>query len=176
MKFTKILTLFTLLFSTTFLFAQENPLEKFNTLIGKWEGGGSGFSSSKSVIQSEFNWIMKNTFIEVKNRSEFEPTPQQPEGEIHEDYGIISFDKARKIFVFRQFHVEGFINQYILNDSVSSESTFIFESESIENFVPGGTARFTINIKNESEIETIFDVGFPGKEMSCFGNNKLKKQ
>jgi len=168
-------TLITLLIFSVQIYSQ-NPLERFNNLIGQWEGSGKSFSSSKSVINSEFNWIMNNTFIEVKNRSEFEPTPQNPEGEIHEDYGIISFDKTRKVFVFRQFHVEGFINQYILNDSLSNEKTLIFESEHIENFVPGGTARYTVNFKNTTEIETLFDVGFPEKEMSCFGQNQLSKK
>ena len=41
--------------------------------------------------------MMNSTFIEIKNRSEFEPAPQNPKGEIHEDYGIISFDKTRKL-------------------------------------------------------------------------------
>lgn len=176
MKNKMFFTLLTLLFSATIIVAQENPLDKFNSLIGKWEGTGSGFNSSKSVIQSEFNRIMNNNFIEVKNHSEFEPTPQKPEGEIHEDWGVISFNKSREKIIFRQFHVEGFVIQYTLNDSLSNESTLIFESEYIENFVPGGTARFTINLKSDTDIETLFHVGFPGKEMSCFGSNRLKKQ
>ncbi len=154
---------------------QENPLEKFDLLIGHWEGNGEGFSSNKSKIQSEFNWIMNKQFIEVKNHSEFDPTEAKPESEVHKDWGIISFDKARKKIVFRQFHIEGFVNQYILNDTLSSEKSFVFESEIIENFVPGGKARFTIQIHSNSEIETLFDVGFPGKEMACFGRNLLKK-
>jgi len=173
---TRLFVFIVSLLISTSVYSQEKPLEKFNSLIGKWEGAGSGFSSSKSVIQSEFSWVMNNEFIEVKNRSEFEPTPQKPEGEIHEDSGIISYDKARKLYVIRQFHVEGFVNQYILNNTLSNENKLIFESKSIDNFVPGGTARFTIIIKNPSEIETIFDVGFPGKEMSCFGNNQLKRK
>lgn len=55
------------------------------------------------------------------------PAIQNPEGEIHEDYGIISSDEARKVFVFRQFHSEGFVNQYILNDSLSNNKTLIFQ-------------------------------------------------
>jgi hypothetical protein len=31
-------------------------------------------------------------------------------GEIHEDMGMIGYDRARERFVFRQFHVEGFVN------------------------------------------------------------------
>ena len=164
-----------LLYSSA-LYAQETSLDSFSDLIGTWQGTGSGFSSSTSVVHSEFNWVMNKRFIEVKNHSEFKPTPQQPKGEIHDDWGIISFDSARKKIIFRQFHSEGFVNQYILNDSLSNEKTFVFESEAIENFVPGGKARFTINIKRSTEIETLFDVGFPGKEMACFGSNQLKKQ
>jgi hypothetical protein len=120
--------------------------------------------------------MMNHTFIEVKNRSEFKLTPQNPKGKIHEYYGIISFYKARNVFVFKKFHTEGFINQYVLNDSLSFKKTLIFEWENIENFASEGKARFTINVISGSEIETLFDVGFPGKEMSYFGSNQQKKQ
>ncbi|MGH8247883.1 MAG: hypothetical protein ACREUU_15795, partial [Gammaproteobacteria bacterium] len=36
--------------------------------------------------------------------------------EVHEDWGVISYDRARRTFVFRQFHVEGFVNQYVLQE------------------------------------------------------------
>lgn len=169
------------LFALAFLlagsvFSQENPLERFNNLIGKWEGTGEGFGSSTSIVKSEFNWIMNNNFIEVINRSEFKPTLQKPEGEIHEDFGIISYNKASKVIIYRQYHTEGFYNEYILADSLSNENILVFDTEKIENFVPGGRARETIIIKSNSEIETRFDVGFPGKEMTCMGKNKLIKK
>lgn len=153
----------------------QNPLQKFENLIGVWEGAGEGFSNSKSKLKAEYKWILNKKFIQVKHRSEFEPTDKNPEGEVHEDFGVLSFDSGRKTVVFRQYHVEGFYNEYILNDSLSNNSTLIFETVKIENFVPGGRARFTINIKSDSEIETLFDVGFPGKEMACFGKNRLRK-
>ena len=158
------------------LCAQENPLQKFDNLIGKWQGTGEGFSAAKSNLDAEYAWIMNKQYIQVKHRSVFEPTEKKPEGEIHEDVGIISFDKGRKVYVFRQYHIEGFYNEYVLNESLSNEKTIVFETEKIENFVPGGRARFTINVKSDSEIETLFDVGFPGKEMSCFGKNQLRKK
>jgi len=45
----------------------------------------------------------------------------------------------------------------------------VFETEMIENFVPGGKARWTIRKISESQIETTFDVSFPDKEFTCFG-------
>ena len=122
MKYLQLILLFA--FITFQLYAQENPIEKFNPLIGKWAGNGA-VNESKSVIYSEFNFTLNNNFIEVKNHSEFEPTEQIPEGEIHDDWGMISFDNSRKKYVFRQFHVEGFVNQYILIDSLSNETTFV---------------------------------------------------
>ncbi len=172
----KALFIIVCIFICNFIYAQTGTFDKFNPLIGKWEGRGEGFGSSESVIISEFKLIMNSVYLEVKNHAEFKPTTNNPNGEIHDDWGIISYDKARKKFVFRQFHVEGFVNQYILNDSLSNQNIFVFESEIIENFVPGGTARFTIRVLNNSEIETIFDVGMPGREMACYGKNRMKKQ
>lgn len=173
-KYLMLLFLMGFVISTTC--AQESPFEKFSFLFGSWEGTGSGFSASKSAIHSEFRMALNNNFIEVSNHSEFEPAPQQTQGEIHDDWGMISFDKGRRVYVFRQFHNEGYFNQYILSDSLSSGNSLVFESEFIENFVPGGRARFTINKISDNEIETLFDVGFPGKELACFGINRLKKK
>ena len=39
---------------------------------------------------------------------------KNPEGEIHEDLGLLSYDEAREIYVLREFHVEGYMNQYVV--------------------------------------------------------------
>ena len=155
--------------------SQEITWKTFNQLEGKWQGSGSGFSGGTSVIHSEFNFVMDGLFMEIKNHSEFAPSEENQKGDIHDDWGIISFDKTREKFVFRQFHSEGFYNQYILNDTLSNPKFLVFETEFIENFVDGGTARFTIILISENKIETVFDVGFPGREMTCYGKNKLIK-
>ena len=69
-----------------------------------------------------------------------------------------------------------YINQHVLNDSLSNETTLIFETEIIENFIPGGKTRWTINKLSNNEIETIFDVFFPEKDYTCFGTNKLTRK
>jgi hypothetical protein len=63
-----------------------------------------------------------------------------------------------------------------LNHTLSNDSILVFETESIENFVPSGKARWTIKIVSENQIETTFDVSFPGKEYTCFGVNVLEKR
>jgi hypothetical protein len=43
---------------------------------------------------------------------------------------------ARKPFVFRQFHTEGFVNTYV-QQPTADEKTIAFVSEAIENIPPG---------------------------------------
>ena len=65
---------------------------------------------------------------------------------MHEEIGLISFDQARSQYVLREFHVEGFVNQYLLEGDSGDESTFIFVTESMENIPPGWRARTTLEI------------------------------
>ncbi len=119
---------------------------------------------------------MNGTYIEIINDSKFSPTEKKPDGEHHIDKGIISFDKIRELIVFRQFNIEGYVNQYILNDSLSNDSTLVFETEIIENFVPGGKTKWVIETISENEIKTTFEVSFPGKDYTCLGTNYLRKE
>jgi len=170
----KILTI--LLLVVTFqINAQHIALEKLQFIIGEWSGTGGGFGNSTSTITASYNFVMNKKYIEVKHESKFKPTEKNPKGEHHIDNGFISFDTSRKKVVYRQFNNEGYVNQYILNEAISTPTSLIFETETIENFVPGGKARLTINKISNTEIETIFDVSFPNKEYSCFGTNKLIK-
>lgn len=172
----RIFCMLSFMLITTITTAQENPFEKIDYVLGSWQGTGSGFGNSKSKIKSEFNLVMGGKYIEVKNDSKFEPTANNPEGENHIDWGMISFDKSRKKIIYRQFNVEGYVNQYVLIDSLTTESTIVFETENIENFVEGGRAKYTIKKINQNEIETIFDVSFPGREYACYGTNRLKRK
>lgn len=155
--------------------AQDHQYAQFDFLFGSWSGEGLGFGNSTSAIKASYNLAMNDTYIEVVHDSQFVPTANKPEGEHHVDKGFISFDKIRNTFVFRQFNNEGYVNQYLLVDSLSTDKKLVFETEIIENFMPGGKARWTVVKISDEEIETIFDVSFPGKEYSCFGTNRIKK-
>lgn len=153
--------------------AQKNQFDRISFLFGEWEGTGSGFGNNRSKITASYRPVMNGVYIDVKHDSRFEPTAENPLGEHHTDQGFISLDKARQVFVFRQFNNEGYINQYVLVDSLSSEEMLVFQTENIENFVPGGSAKWTIEKKSDAEIETNFYVSFPGREAKCFGTNKM---
>ena len=156
-------------------YSQNSGLDRLNFLLGDWQGTGTGFGNATSEIEAHFKPVMDGKYIEVMHHSQFAPTDKNPEGDQHIDKGFISFDKSRKLIVFRQFNSEGYINQYVLNDTLCTDSVFVFETEIIENFVPNGNARWTIKRLADDQIETIFDVSFPGKEYACFGTNRLEK-
>lgn len=165
-----------LTFFTTLGFAQEKPLKRVEFIIGDWQGTGQGFGNNKSKIESSFKWVMNKTYIEVINDSKFAPTKNNKTGEHHIDKGFISFDKKRNKIIYRQFNIEGFVNQYVLIDSISDNTKLVFETEKIENFVRGGKARLEIKKLSNNKLETSFFVAFPNKKYSCFGVNKLSRK
>ena len=87
-----------------------------------------------------------------------------PSGEVHEEIGLISFDKARSQYVLREFHVEGYINQYLLEKNARDETVFTFVTESIENMPPGWRARTTLEILSGDSFREVFELAGPGDD------------
>lgn len=175
MKLRTVFLAFSLVFLSSLTTAQTKPdvWEHFKFLVGTWEGVGQGEPGTSKVTR-EYSFALNGKFLQVKNRSVYEPQPKNPKGEIHEDWGMISFDKARKLFVFRQFHVEGFVNQYT---SVGFESkTVVFTSESIENIPAGYRARETYKILSENEFEEVFEIAPPNKDFSLYSQVRFKRK
>jgi hypothetical protein len=120
--------------------------------------------------------VLNGKFIQVQNQSEYAPQAANPKGESHEDWGLISFDKARKQFVLRQFHVEGFVSQYVTTSISDDGKTIIFTSESIENIPAGYRARETYKILSEDEFTETFELAGPGKEFEVYTENRLHRK
>ncbi|MFZ6009081.1 MAG: hypothetical protein ACOYXT_01940, partial [Bacteroidota bacterium] len=98
-----------------------------------------------------------------------------PKGEVHEDKGFISYDKARRTFVLRQFHVEGFVNQYKIESISTDGKTIAFISEAIENIPAGFRARETYHIISNDEFTETFELAEPGKEFELYSKAILKR-
>ena len=88
---------------------------------------------------------------------------------------MISFDRARKQFVYRQFHVEGFVNQYSA-EAAEGAKREVFVSEAIENIPPGWRARETYNILSNDEFTETFELAEPGKEFEVYTETRLKRK
>jgi hypothetical protein len=95
---------------------------------------------------------------------------------VHEDWGLFSYDRSRKKFVLRQFHVEGFVNQYVLDSLAADGKTLILVTESIENIPVGWRAKETYKILNDDEFVEIFELAEPGKGFEVYSENHLKRK
>jgi hypothetical protein len=142
-------------------------------LIGRWQGTTEG-QPGKGTVAREYSRALNARFIRVRNQSTYPPQPANAKGEVHEDEGFISFDRARKKLVFRQFHVESFVNQYVQDDS-STPQKFVFMSEQLENLPAGFRARETYVVSGPDDFEEIFEVAEPGKPFEIYSRARLRR-
>lgn len=166
-----------LLLLPSFLSGQNKPpadvWTPFKILVGKWEGSGKG-KPGVSKIEREYGFVLNGKFLQVQNKSTYDPQPKNPKGEIHEDWGMISFDKSRKQFVFRQFHVESFVIQYHVTSA--NTNAIVFTSESIENIPAGFRSRETYKILGPDEFTEVFEIAEPGKDFEVYSEGHFKRK
>ena len=152
-----------------------DPWETFRYFLGQWRGIGSG-NPGESQVEREYKLVLNEQFIQIINRSVYEPQERNPDGEVHEDIGFLSFDRSRQRYILREFHVEGYVNQYLLEDGDTARQTLVLRTEAIENIPPGWQARTTYGILGENEFRETFDLAGPGQELSCYITNEFKRK
>jgi hypothetical protein len=146
----------------------------FNFFIGAWQGTGEG-KSGNSRVERTYEFVLNSKFIFVKSKSTYDPQEKNPKGEVHEEWGFISNDRARKTYIFRQFHIEGFVNHYVLIELVEDSQTIRFITEGIENIPSGWIARETYQILSPNEFVEIFELAGPGKEFEVYSENRFQR-
>ena len=154
---------------------QEDVWKPLRYFVGKWEGTGGG-KFGPSTLQREYRFILKDQFLYVKNRSVSPSTEKLPKGEVHEDWGFYSYDSGQKRFILRQFHTEGFVNEFIAEPAPEGAKLPIFTAESIENLPPGWRARETYTIISEDEFEEVFELAKPGEDFEVCVHNRMKRR
>jgi len=159
-------------------FAQEqterNPFLPLEFLIGSWEGDNSGKAGVGHGYRS-YEKILNGLFIRGATTMTFEPQENKLEGEVHKDLSIFSFDKSRQKIVIREFYTEGYVNTFVLDSLSSDGRTIRFLTEESENAPPGLKARLLFQIKDNDHFKEQFELGFPGRDFSCFMTIEWKR-
>ena len=156
--------------------SQSTPASRLSAvqpLVGKWQGTSEG-QPGTGTLTREYRAVLGDRFIEESNRSVYPPQEKNPKGEIHEHRSFFSFDNARKTVVFRQFHQEGFVNQYVL-EPTAKQGVLVFVSEALENIPQGYRARETYTFINANEFEETFEIAEPGKDFEVYSRARLKR-
>jgi hypothetical protein len=150
-----------------------DPFERAGFLIGRWEGVSEG-QPGNGTVRRDYTRILNSRFIRGQNRSVYPPQEKSPMGETHAHEDWFSFDRVRKRLVLRQFHVEGFVNQYV-EDGESTAQKLVFTTEAIENIPAGWRARETYVIHGPNEFEEIFELAETGKPFETYSRARLKR-
>jgi hypothetical protein len=153
--------------------ADRNELSQLDGLIGRWQGTSEG-RPGNGTVEREYSRLFGSRFVQVRNRAIYKPQDKNPKGEAHEDTGIFSFDTTRRRIIFRQFHTEGFVNQYVA-DSPSKPGSLVFTTEAIENIPAGWRARETYTLVGRDELEEIFELAEPGKGFEVYSRSRMKR-
>ena len=146
------------------------PLRFF---AGSWRGEQAG-EPGKGTAERTYQFILNDRFLQETNTSTYPPQEKNKKGEVHHHMSLIGFDGGRKVFVFRQFHTEGFVNTYVQQPS-ADEKKIVFVTESIENIPAGYRARETYTILSRDEFVERFEIAEPGKEFALYSEAHLKR-
>jgi hypothetical protein len=138
-------------------------------------GTGSGYGGAKSHVEISFYYIMQGKFIGMDAESRFGARGKKRKGQFHQEEGFFSYDEDRKLIIYRQLSSDGYVNQYYLNDTISTPHTLVFDTERTENFVPDGRARWIIQKEGDHQLSTSFNVAFPKQDFVSFGMQELRK-
>ena len=152
----------------------KDQWEIFCYFLGDWTGTGTGVPGISSTERS-YRLTLSDQFIEIKSRSVYEPQEKNPSGEVHDEFGMISYDKTRSTYVIREFHVEGYVNQYVLESSTIDNTKLVFVTEAIENIPPGWRARTALEILSEDSFRETFELSGPDKGWTCYITNELHR-
>jgi hypothetical protein len=150
-----------------------DPLAPLSFLVGRWRSTSEG-DPGKGSGEREYTRVLENRFLQAMNRVTYPPQEKNPKGETHEDVGLFSYDRARKRIVLRQFHTEGFVNQYVM-EAGTPDGPIVFTSESIENIPAGFRARETYRRIGPDEFEEIFEIAEPAKDFAVYSRARLTR-
>ena len=155
--------------------SKPDPWQPLRRLLGAWEGDAHGEPGAGKVVRT-YAFVLRDRFIQVNNQSVYPPQEKNLKGETHEDVGYLSYDRAAKKLMLRQFHVESFVNTFALESVSADGRTIVFVTTAIENIAPGFRARETYTFASDDEFTEKFELAEPGKEFALYSETRFKRQ
>jgi hypothetical protein len=143
-------------------------------LLGTWDGTAHG-QPGDGTVRRTYALVLRDRFIEERNTSTYPPQPANRDGEVHEHRGWFSLDRRRGLLVLRQFHQEGFVNQYALDTTATQAGHLVFASESFENLDPRWRARETYDVQGDSAFVETFELAEPGKGFETYSRTAFRR-
>jgi len=153
---------------------QPDPWSPVKRFVGEWVGTASG-QAGEGAVTRKYASVMNGRFIQELNTSRYPAQEKNKAGEVHEHMGMFSYDKARKLIVLRQFHIEGFVNSYRQAPAAEGSAALVFESEGFENFSNSWKARESYEFLSDDEFVETFELAPPGKPFEVYSRSRFKR-
>lgn len=138
-----------------------DPWASIRFMAGDWDGASDG-EPGKGRVKRSYRFVLNDKFLHEQNVSTYPPQPKNEKGEVHHHESFFSYDRARRILVLRQFHQEGFVNQFVMMASGPEAKGLVFESEALENVPKGWKARESYEILSADEFIETFEIASTG--------------
>jgi hypothetical protein len=138
-----------------------DPWLSIRFMVGEWEGASEG-EPGKGTVRRTYRFVLDDKFLNEQNVSTYPPQPKNEKGEVHHHWSFFSYDRARHTLVLRQFHQEGFVNQFAMAAQDPAQTTIVFESEALENVPKGWKARESYQVVSPDEFVETFEIASSG--------------
>jgi hypothetical protein len=172
MKYVRVLSLIVVLAISAV--AQSDPWAPLRAFEGKWEGTVTG-QPGKQASSREYQFVSNGTFLWQQDHSVYEAKSPSDAPKVREDFGYFSYDKFLKKIVWRQFHSEGFVNEYQLESVSPDGKSFEFVTVRIENLPQGWRAKKSYRILSADEIVETFSLAPPDKDFDAYTVARLRR-
>ena len=153
--------------------AAPSPWSAIQFMVGEWTGESEG-QPGKGTVKRTYRFVLGDKFLHEQNVSTYPPQPKNPKGEVHEHWSVFSHDRARHTLVLRQFHQEGFVNQYAMTPG-SPAGSVVFETEALENVPSGWKARETYEVVSPDEFIETFELASGGAAYEIYSKARFKR-
>lgn len=150
----------------------KSPFAPIQFFAGRWHGTTHG-EPGNGRGERNYGFVLRGKFLRVTNRTVYPAQEKNPKGEVHEDVGYFSYDRAQKRIVLRQFHVEGFVNEYVQKGE--DDNALVFETEVIENIPEGWKARESYKVVSPDEFVEVFELAEPHKEFAVYSQSRWRR-
>ncbi|HRB12491.1 MAG TPA: hypothetical protein PKU70_05735 [Vicinamibacteria bacterium] len=153
--------------------ATPDPWAAIRFMVGEWEGESEG-EPGKGTVKRTYRFVLSDKFLHEENVSTYPPQPKNEKGEVHHHQSFFSYDRARRVLVLRQFHQEGFVNQFVMAPA-GVEGSLVFESEALENVPKGWKARETYQVISNDEFVETFEIASTGA-YETYSRSRFKRK
>jgi hypothetical protein len=152
----------------------KDGLADLRWMVGEWRGvgeGDPGTSGSERHIES----YLDDKYIRTTGRSVYPKQEKNPQGEVHSQLNLWSFDRARSAVIMREFDTLGFVGTYVLDKAASAPDRWVLVAESLENVPKGWKARYVLTRKSVDEYHEMLELDPDGKGFKPYVTNRFLK-